>query len=241
MRARVLYANTHGLEAFSNGKLEKVKRQYEPDLAVIVEAGRPAARRAAREMFPEANWSLTGLVPDMGTEVESGTLIAARRSVLKRQDWKNTLITPQRFEDGQRDKWHPVRRLTRGMFTFVENEDVKLEVGADHAWTHAGYPIDGSHEVPTQHRKQIRAYAEAAAAAIKAGRAVLDVGDMNEVFGGSYVQARMREAGMRPIVTRRLDHAYVSELVALADFAKILDRGVVSDHPAFVFDIKVRA
>ena len=244
MKLRGFYANTHGIQAYVSGGIDDMLNEYDPDLVILVESARKQAKDALKRRFPAKDWSITGLLPHapMAGGVGSGTHVMAKRDVLRRKAWRNPLVTPQRYVGGRRDKWHPVRRMTRARFVFDENRDLELEVGGDHSWTHAGFPIHGDHEVPTQHRHQIDRYARAAKNGIARGRAVLDVGDMNERPGDSYVEKKMEQAGMRLLASNRLDYIFASPGI-VRDRVETIPPGRITgdprEHPGFVFDLRI--
>lgn len=241
MKARILYMNTHVGQAIFQGGLAWAIKEYEPDLVVVVEVGRSRQRRALRRAFSRKDWSITGMLPVRPLMVDSGTHIVARRSVLKRKSWKNRLLTKQRWENGRRDKWHPLRRLTRAVFVFRENPTVDWEVGADHSWTYAGFDIDGPHEVPTQHRKQIHAFCAAADRAIRRGAAVTDVGDFNERVEDPDVLVRkqMQVVHMKPIILNDLDAIFANYRVIKTAQTVLKKELIHSDHDGFVVDVIV--
>jgi hypothetical protein len=243
MRVRGLYINTHAGEAIREGGLAWAKREYQADLTVLVEVGRRPAQRRVIDLYPRERFSITGLgPPDQHLEVKSGTLIIARRANLRRVWSENTLLTQQRWLDGQRDKWHPVRRLTRARYVFADNRDVDFEVGADHAWSYAGHRLFSSHEVPTEHRKQIQAYARKMRAASAEHRACLDVGDMNERTSAqpNHVERAFHQAGAETLVAHKLEYLFGNEQVELVDHDVIPAHRVHTDHDGIVFELKVR-
>lgn len=245
MRVRGLYINTHVGQAVRQGGLAWALNEFHPDFTVLTELTRVDVRERVKRGFPNERYSRTGFDPEDRWVAKSGTVILAKRRVLKIKWRENTLMTPQRFlPDGTRDKWHPVRRKTRARFVFRERPEVDFEIGADHTWTYAGHQIDGSHEVPREHRKQVRSYAGSMLAASAEHRACVDIGDMNERVptgdGDNYVIRNFERVGARVLVARHLDYVFGNEQVSLED-AKILPAAKVrTDHPGIVVDLKVR-
>lgn len=239
---RILYVNTHVGESIFKGGLAKAKAKHDPDLAVILEVGRLPAKLALRRVFRRRNWHAVGIRPlPLPGMVESGTTILGKRSVLKKVWGSNRLLTRQRFlEDGTRDRWHPLRRLTRGFYRF-RGSQVQLHVGADHAWTHAGHPLHGRHEVPTTARHQIQAFAEESAKSVAQGIATIDVGDMNVGLNeGPFVHNTFeRQAAMEVLVRQNLDFLLASDRVSLVSVERISMDELDTDHDGFLAVLEV--
>lgn len=242
MRARILYINTHAGQAIREGGVAWAVKEFDPDFVVLVEVGRKPAQNRVRHLFPAKTHSITGLHPRRPMEVESGTLIVAKRKKVKRnrKGWTNRLLTEQRFTPRGRDKMHPVRRVTRATYRFVENPKKQLVLGADHAWTHFGYPLHGEHKIPTEYRKQIRAYAKAAGETVRQGIPTIDVGDLNALSSdGDFAAKTFAEEGMKVLLRDGLDFLLGSKGVRVVWHRWIPRAQVRTDHEALVVDVEI--
>lgn len=239
-RVRLAYINTHAGQALRQGGVRWVKQQFDPDLVVLVEVGRLAAQARARSVFAPRAWSGTGFLPRRPMVVESGTLIFAKRTVLKRKWSSNQFLTGQRFLNGRRDKWHPVRRATRAFYVLTKSPGVRLHVGARHAWTHAGFPLNSDHPVPTEYRKQIHRFANDAGDSVTQGAAVVEVGDMNALpDDGDFVERTYRDQGLELLLRRHLDFLFGSPKVRVVHHEWVPAGLVHTDHPGLVVDLEV--
>lgn len=247
MRVRGLYINTHAGQSIRQGGLTWARERYHPDFTALAEVGRRPAQRRLLEMYPHERFSFTGIAPrDQHLVVKSGTILIARRADLKKTWGENTLLSQQRWlDDGTRDKWHPVRRMTRARFKFTQNPDVDFEIGVDHCWTYAGHRLFSDHEVPKGHRHHVKSYAAKMRAANAEKRACVDIGDMNEQVsrgaqGPNFVERAFQEAGAEALIAHRLDYLFANDRVEVLDFEIIPQNRLRTDHDGFVFDLKVR-
>lgn len=243
MRIRVLYCNTHVGQALREGGIAWALDEYDPDLSILVEVVRKTAKGRVRKIFDRKKYSVTGILPhEKQLDVESGTLIIAKRSVLKRKWWSNSLLTRQRWVNGRRDKWHPIRRLTQAFFVFAENHQVRLHVSAVHLWTHLGHPLHGPHEVPAGYRAQAEAYAVAAGQSVHQGAARLDIGDMNAlVSDGTYIADKYAAHAMKVLHRHLLDMVVGSRKVKVLRVIAIPQGRLHTDHDGFVVDLEIAA
>lgn len=242
MKVRVLYVNTHVGQSIFQGGLGDAVSIHNPDVVVAVEVARLRAKLALRRLFPRKKWSIAGYKPvPVPGWVGSGTHIIAKRSVLKKKWEGNPLMTRQRWVAGKRDKWHPLRRLTRANYVFAGRQSLALHIGADHAWTHAGHPLHGDHEVPTKYRGQIHAYANAAGRSVRQDVATADFGDMNALpADGDFVKKVFRDQGMEVLYRQGLDFLLGNDRVDVVSVKRIPKEEIDSDHDAFVVELEVR-
>lgn len=239
---RVFYCNTHVGQALREGGVAWALKEYDPDLTFLVEVVRKSAKARIKEIFDPKKYSVTGLLPHGKLEVESGTLIIAKRSVLKRKWWGNSLLTRQRWVDGRRDKWHPIRRLTQALFVFAENHKVRLHVSAVHLWTHLGHALHGPHEVPAEYRKQAEAYAVAGGESVHQGAATLHVGDMNAIEAdGTFIADKYAAHAMKVLHRAHLDFVVGSKKVKVLRVIPIPQARLHTDHDGFIVDLEISA
>lgn len=242
MRIKCLYINTHAGQAIRSGGVAWARREFDPDLTFLNEVGREPAQAKVADIFNPKEYSITGLQPDGELVVQSGTLIIARRDVLKRKWWGNPLLSRQRWENGERDKWHPVRRLTRAFFR-IPKIDGDLHTSCVHLWTHAGYPLHGKHEVPTEYRKQGQAYAVAAGQSARQNVPVLFVGDLNALpRDGDWLKNQFKEQGIRELWRHGVDGAFSRGLKLDSELRHILPGKLgmpPNEHGGFVFWVEI--
>lgn len=243
MKARLLYINVHAGQALREGGVAWALEQYDPDLTFLVEVGRKAAKARVRKVFNPKKYSITGILPhEQHLEVESGTILCAKRSVLKRKWWSNQLLTKQRWTKRGRDKWHPMRRLTRAFYVFAENHDVRLHASPVHLWTHAGWPLHSDADVPAEYRKQAGAYAVMAGESVRQGAATVHCGDMNAMAAdGDFVAQKYQAQGMKVLHRHGLDFVFGSKKVKVVRVIPIPMRQAHTDHDGYVVDVEISA
>lgn len=241
MKARILYINTHAGQALREGGVAWALKEYDPDLTFLVEVGRKAAKARVREIFPAERYSATGILPHQEhLDVESGTIVVAKRSVLRRKWWSNKLLTRQRWVNGERDKWHPMRRLTRAFYVFDKDRSVELHASPIHLWTHAGHPLHGTHEVPTEYRKQAGAYAAMAGESVRQNAATLHVGDGNALEpDGPFLADKYKAQGMKVLHRHALDFIFGSKRVRVIRVIPVPRGKIHTDHDGFVVDLEI--
>lgn len=243
VQARALYINTHAGQALRQGGVAWALEEFDPDLVFLAEVGRRPAKARVKKVFNPKKWSITGILPHEETlEVESGTIVCAKRSVLKRKWWSNRLLSRQRFTRRGRDKWHPMRRLTRAFYVFAENHKVRLHVSPIHLWTHAGFPLHGLADVPVEYRKQADAYAAMAGESVRQNAATMHVGDGNALrVDGSFLADKYAKQGMEELYRHELDFVFGSGKVRIVKVTRVDQDKVRTDHDALVIDFEVAA
>lgn len=241
MKVRLLYCNTHAGQALREGGIAWALKEFDPDLTFLVEVGRRAAKSRVKKIFDPKKYSVTGVLPhEKQLEVESGTIVCAKRSVLKRKWWSNQLLSNQRWTKRGRDKWHPMRRLTRAFYVFAEDHKIRLHVSPVHLWTHAGWALHSDADVPVEYRKQADAYAVMAGESVRQGAATLHAGDVNALApDGDYVAAKYARQGMKVLHRHALDFLFGSKKVKVIRVIALPMDKLHTDHDGFVVDLEI--
>jgi hypothetical protein len=241
MRARIFYCNTHAGQAIFQGGVSWAVDQFDPDISVLVEVGRIRARLAMVQAFPRKDWSITGLRPIHALLVESGSHIMAKKDVFKRKSWSNKFLTGQAWIHGRRDKWHPVRRLTRAVLVFRNHPEVELEVAADHTWTL--HNPNQAPDVGLRHRHQVVWMKNDASKATRSGRAHIRVGDYNEPIEApskTFVELQFVEVGLKLLVASHLDGLFGNRHITVLSHEVIPKERLHTDHDGLIIDVEVR-
>lgn len=240
-RTRIAYINTHAGQALREGGVAWVLEEYDPDLTFLVEVGRRSAKARLHDVFDRDTYTVTGIMPqEAHLEVESGTIVCAKRSTFKRTWWSNQHLSDQRFTRRGRDKWHPMRRLTRAFYVFRDDPSIRLHVSPIHLWTHAGYKLHSPAEVPTEYRDQADAYAVMAGESVRQDAATLHVGDGNALpADGTFLADKYEAQGMKVLHRHQLDFVFGSKKVKLLRVIPLSEDKVHSDHAGFVADLDI--
>lgn len=204
VQLRVLIVNTHvGMLLLTAVRWLLRRDRYH--LVLLQEVSSPLARMRLRLAFPLATWRLVGTRPASTGRGSSGTIVATRRSRLRHTGNGNPLLTPQRFVNGVRDKWHPERRITWG--TYIDRR-TRRDVFAMslHPWHTRG----GPQSVIDEHNRQVRAYATTARERVRDGFVTIVGGDVNATRG-SLAGERLGPAnGLRVVSWEHIDALLVS-------------------------------
>lgn len=243
MKTRIAYINTHAGQALREGGVAWMLKEFDPDLFFLAEVVRRPAKNRVRKIFDPKKYSVTGVLPhEKHLDVESGTIVCAKRSVWKRKWWSNQLLTRQRWVNGRRDKWHPMRRLTRAFYVSAGDPKVRLHVSPIHLWTHQGYPVHGEADVPTEYRKQADAYAAMAGESVRQGAATAHVGDGNALGSdGSFLADKYVRQGMKVLHRHGPDFLFGSKKVKVLHVTPLPQGKVHTDHDAFIIDLEISA
>jgi endonuclease/exonuclease/phosphatase family metal-dependent hydrolase len=236
---RILTYNTHVGRAI-RGAVRFLLETEAPQLVVLQEVQSRPARAAARAVFRPHLWSSVGTRPASTGPGSAGTLIFARRSVLKLVGSSNDVVTPFR------DPMHPERRCTTGRYVHGATGNL-LDVGAVHLWT-----LHGSQAAPVidiQHEAQLRAHVESARRARREGWLPFRLGDFNEPIEGrglTRAERQLAAADLRPARrpqddARRIDEIFAPDELTYHDYRAIKlpshFHGVEGQHKALVVDV----
>ena len=238
---RILTYNTH-VGVTIPGAVRHLLDTLAPHLVVLQEVQSPLARQRAGLLFSSQVWSSVGTRPASTGRGSAGTLIFGRRSVLNKVGESNDLITP--FHD----RFHPERRCTTGQFQHRPSGQV-LDIGAVHLWTLKNSSIDPA--VPAGHLAQLRAHADSAVRARRAGRLPFRLGDFNQHLDGrghSPAEQELARADLRPARpdndhTRRIDEIFAPDELTRGGFRAVTlpshFPGVEGPHKALVVDVTI--
>lgn len=249
MKVTLLNSNTHVGQNLFNGRLKAAVLDFGATIVTVQEVGRFRARRSMRHQFLKEHWGIFGLVPP----VIPGAVGAGNHIIWHKDYWNAVsgdrhLISRQLWNNGRRDKWHPVRRAAQVRLEAVHNENIRLAVGSDHTWTTAGHDWNPPYDrVVKGHRKQCRDSANLMWDARRDGWAVSHNGDYNaRIAPGdhheAYIETQMRSVGMKPVRSKNatepeLDAGFVSQDIEVTHFEWIHNIG--SDHPGYVVVLEV--
>jgi hypothetical protein len=250
MRVRILNSNTHAGQGLREGGLLRVAKDTGANILTVQEVQRVSARVRLRRQFPSGDWGIFGLMPPSIGPASPGNHVLWQKDLFSKIGGRRDAISPQLFDSGHRDKWHPSRRLAQVRLEAKEEDAVRLAVGSDHTWTTAGHDWSkGLDRVVAGHKKQCRAQAEVAWDAQTQHFKVCHCGDENAAVAPgdghtAYVELQYQTHGMLPArsanaAKAELDAAWVSKDVKVVSFEWIPKERLTTDHDGFLLVIDI--
>lgn len=237
---RLLDYNTHVGLVIRSGGVRWLLRTFTPDLVTLQEVQSPAARAWARALFNPFTWSAVGLWPASDGRGDTGTLVFARRTLFRKLEHRNPLISPFRDQD------HPERSGTAGVFEHRPSGLV-LDVGSVHTWA---LGAGATPAVRAGHRLQVEAYQRSAQRARELDRLPVRAGDWNEDIDGdgtslaerAMLAADLEAARSRDDHSTRLDEVFVPSEIDTRNYRTVTMtgrgfRGAEGHHKAVVVDL----